>query len=496
LLFALGFATTCANRKGSDTSASNEELVIGVAEGTLNNTEFGAGQLVNLVTIEALTQIAADGRAQPRLAKSWTWELEDMRLRMRLREDVVLHDGRRFDATVATDALNVAIARGSNRAAYPALRDVSAVKPDGPFEVIVEVSRRSAWLPEDLTVPLDLPVGPYRVVTRSETAVEMERFERYYQGTPSIRRIVLRPFDTLRTTWANLLRGELDLVHDVPADAIEFVRSDEVQVVPVKRWYQFAMAFNSRRRPLQSPLVRRALNLGVDRGAIVADVLNGAGSPSSGPLWPGYWAADASLPPYPFDPAEANDLLDRAGFPVAPSRDGAPAARFQITCLIPENFSVLESIALHVQKNLFNIGVDLQFKVVPLAEFARRMGTGEFDAALLDMSSGPTPGRAWVFWASARAHQGGYNVFGYENAEAERLFELLRTTRNEAAVRSATRRLQRVLLDDPPALFLAWNERARAIRREFAFPDEPGVDPVFTLWRWTRRPDTLVAGAP
>ena len=69
-------------------------------------------------------------------------------------------------------------------------------------------------------------------------------------------------------------------------------------------------------------------------------------------------------------------------------------------------------------------------------------------------------------------------MFGYENAEAERLFDVLRTSTNEAAVRSATRQLQRVLLDDPPALFLAWNERARAVRRRFQVVQEPDRDPL------------------
>jgi ABC-type oligopeptide transport system substrate-binding subunit len=112
------------------------------------------------------------------------------------------------------------------------------------------------------------------------------------------------------------------------------------------------------------------------------------------------------------------------------------------------------------------------------------------------MISGPTPSRAYIFWASAREFQGAYNIFGYENTEVERLFQTLRTTRNEAAVRSTTRRLQRELLEDPPALFLAWRERARAIRKEFAYPTEPGVDPIFFLWRWTRRTDTLAASVP
>jgi peptide/nickel transport system substrate-binding protein len=501
LLFCSTLMLACSsNDDRREAATSTASLMIGVSEGTGQSREFGLEQLIDQITTENLTGIGVDGRALPRLAKSWSWERDERRLRLKLRDDVLLHDGRRFDSQLAAEALAIAIGLGAP-ASYVALRDVTAAIPDGPFDLLLDLSRRSALLPEDLTVLVDIPAGPYRPVDRSgeaieDEAIELERFEDFYLGTPSIPRVVLRPFDTLRESWASLLRGELDVVYDVSADAVEFVNGADIQMAPVRRWYQYALGFNARSGPLRSPVVRRALNMAVDRDRLVRDVLYGAGEPSSGPLWPSYWAADASIAAYSYDPDQAEALLDAAGFPLRPAVGAGPSARFSITALIPEDYSEVERIALHVQKNLFNIGVDLQFKVVPLREFGRLMNSGEFEASLLDMISGPTPGRAYMLWASAERLQGVYNVFGYENDEAERLFETLLTTRNEAAVRSATRRLQRVMHDDPPALFLAWSARARAIRRNYQFPQEPGVDPMFTLWRWTRRSDTLAASAP
>jgi ABC-type oligopeptide transport system substrate-binding subunit len=154
---------------------------------------------------------------------------------------------------------------------------------------------------------------------------------------------------------------------------------------------------------------------------------------------------------------------------------------------VPENFTVYERIALEVQRELLNIGVEMDVRAVPGAEFGARIVKGDFDAILNDMISGPTPARAYLFWRSRRTYKSDYNVFGYENPEAERLFTVLNTTSNDAAVRSATGRLQQVMLNDPPALFLAWSARARAIRRDFVIPDGGG-DPLFSLWRWTSGP--------
>jgi peptide/nickel transport system substrate-binding protein len=215
-------------------------------------------------------------------------------------------------------------------------------------------------------------------------------------------------------------------------------------------------------------------------------VLHGRGTPSTGPLWPKYWAYDSTIGAYAFNPVLAESLLDDAGYSErqASSASDRPPARLRFTCLIPANFSVWERVGLEVQRELFAIGVDMQFKVVPFEQFDALLREGEFDAALIDLISGPTPGRAYIFWRSGKQF-GGLNVFGYENAEAERQFDVLRTSTNDADVRAATRQLQRVFLEDPPALFLAWNERARAIRRDYDIPSESGRDPTLSMWRWT-----------
>jgi peptide/nickel transport system substrate-binding protein len=321
-------------------------------------------------------------------------------------------------------------------------------------------------------------------VKQEASEIVMERFDKYYGGIPKIRQVIIKPFGQLRTAWAGLLRGELDMVTNVPPDAVQFIRNDEVDVFSFSYRYQYLVAFNSRRAPFDSAAVRRALNYAIDRPALVKNVLQDRGAPSTGPLWPKHWAYDTSVAPFGFDAGLATSLLNAAGVPPDTKRGGRPNSRIRFTCLIPARFTQLERVGLHVQKQLYNIGVDMQFEVVPAEEFDSRVRDGRFEAMMIDMLSGPSLGRAYNFWGSSRNVKG-FNVFGYENAEAERLFGILRTSTNEAAVRSATSNLQRVLLDDPPALFIAWQERSRAVRRDFQVVQEPDRDPVTTIWRWS-----------
>ena len=126
----------------------------------------------------------------------------------------------------------------------------------------------------------------------------------------------------------------------------------------------------------------------------------------------------------------------------------------------------------------------MQFKVVPLNEFNDLVFSGRFEAAFINMFSGPTPSRSYIWWRSTRRFKGFYNVFGYENEQADALVEVLGRSTNEAAMRAATSKLQRVLYDDPPAVFIAWDTRTRAIHRRFVLPDDER-DPMWALWKWT-----------
>lgn len=474
------------------TSAPRSQLTIGFPEGVVEGSELGPRQLATALSVESLTQLGADGRAIPKLAESWWWEPNGRQLNVNLRPGLEFHDGTPLTATLAAQIIGEAVAQPSNRALFTALNDVSAVRSIGERQVVFDLSQPSAFLPEDLELPLShggpfVGTGPYKVVKNDPTGIELERFPKYYLGTPGIARVTVKPFETLRTAWTSLLRGEVDMVTDVPPDVVEFISNDDVRVVSYGRRYQYVVAFNSRKSPFDSALVRRALNTAIDRNALIQGILRGHGLPSTGPLWPKHWAYDNSIATYRFDPGLATSLLNSAGLK-ADNRTDGPRARLKFTCLIPENFSVLERVALDVQKQLYAVGVDMQFEVVSSKEFNQRIGEGRFDAILIDMISGPSVGRSYIFWRSAHRLPKGLNVFGYENVEAERLFDIMRTSTNEIAIQSAFARLQQVFLDDPPALFLSWNERSRAVGRDFQIVQDPQrdpADPVYSIWRWT-----------
>ncbi len=215
-------------------------LTIGVPEGLVTGTDLGLQHLATTLSVEGLTQLSTDGRALPRLAEGWSWEDDGRRLRILLRSGVTFHDGTPFNSAIAAQLVSDAVQRPGNRAQFTSLSDITDVRADGDRAIVVDLTQRSAFLPEDLELPLSLGpdrvgTGAYRVVKREPSEIVMERFEHYYGGMPQIAQVVIKPFEQLRTAWASLLRGEVDMVTDVPPDAVQFIKNDDVDVISYSR---------------------------------------------------------------------------------------------------------------------------------------------------------------------------------------------------------------------------------------------------------------------
>jgi len=495
----LAFTFACST--ATPAPSTPRKLTILFPEGTGDSANNGLAQIVSLLSQEGLTIIAPDGRVQPRLAESLKWSDDGLELSVTLRPNILMHDRKKLDASRAADILRRIIEDPNSRRMYPGLADVDAVKAEGERIIRFVVRRHAAWLPDDLSAPLSVPdpdnpkgikfgAGPYQIVSNEGNTRVLQRFVQYYGGEPSIERVDLQSVETLRIAWASLLRGEVDMVTDLPPDTVELIRNPNVYIKSFSRNYQYLIAFNGRSRKFTDPRIRRALNMAIDRETIVTRVLKSSGLPATGPIWPKHWAYDPSAGSYKFDPGGASVLLEKSGLQVHASADESlPPARLRLTCLVPARFSIIEQIALEVQRQLLEVGVDIHFDVQPYDVYNDRLTRGDFETVMIDLVGGPSLSRASIMWRSPKRSDA-LPIFSYNNPVTEALFESLRISSNEANTRVDVRKLQQAFLESPPAIFLAWNDRARAVRSDFSVPGELGTDPLTTLWRWkTDKPD-------
>ena len=112
-----------------------------------------------------------------------------------------------------------------------------------------------------------------------------------------------------------------------------------------------------------------------------------------------------------------------------------------------------------------------------------RLREGEFDAALADYRLGPSILQQYLLWYSKGPNSWG----GFTSLAVDTALERIRTARDDISYKAGVVAFQRAVIDDPPAVFLAWGERIRAVGTRFDVHSEPGRDilsaSLLRLWR-------------
>jgi len=461
-------------------------LTIGIPQSRQIDPNHGVPVLADNLAFERLTTSDAEGRTQPRLIEAWTVSSDGLTWRLFVRPGVKFQDGTPLTANDVKRTFDAVIAAPASRDLRVCLPSVTSISAAGDREVVFTLTRRCSYLLDDLDRAISrtgadgktqLGTGAFTITSSSADGVTLDANRHYYAGPAAIDRVVIRPFDALRTAWAGMMRGQVDFLWEVGPETAEFL-SDRaaVEVRSFLGFYAYALMFNSARPPFRAAGVRRAVTMAVDREAIVQQALKGRGVVADGPVWPRYWARDPRAPASAYNPAEAGVLLRAA-------RQGP----VEFTCLVPANFSILERMALLLQQQLGEINVRMRLESLPPDAFNQRIVSGQFDAVVLSILGGPYATVFHRFWHSPDEARR-WNFWGYRNARVDEALDAALEASGDQAFSDAVRRFEAAVRDDPPAVFLAWNQTVQAVSRRFVVPPESaGRDAIYALNRWLLR---------
>ncbi len=290
---------------------------------------------VSFNLFDNLTSRHPDGKLYPGLATEWKLE-GPTTWRFKLRQGVKFHNG---DPLTSAD-VKYSIERTYDPAAKTMVATVFGTieKIDAPDAVTVVITTKK---PDPLlaarlafyggqVVPKKYlesvggdafnakPVGsgPVRFTSwvKDDRAV-LEANPDYWGGKIDMDRWIMRPIPETAPRIAALLKGEVDAITQLPPDQEERVAGNaSTRVAGALYAGLYVLAVNSKRPPLDNPLVKQALSLAIDRESIVKELWRGRGVVPNGPIAKGDNHFDTSLPPLPYSPAEAKDRLKKAGY--------------------------------------------------------------------------------------------------------------------------------------------------------------------------------------
>ncbi len=419
-----------------------------------------SGFAVMEALFDSLVMADWDGTIVPHLAESWT-VLDDTTLEFRLRPGVTFHNGEPFDAAAVKFSIERVLDETLQSGLKSRFESIAAVEVVDPLRVRLHLSKVDSSLVWRLTELAMVPpkyiqevgdvgfgrspvgTGPFRFVEWvRDSHVIVEANPNYFaagvKDVPGVERVVFRTIPDENTRVAELRAGGVDLIQQVPVDMAASLSGSGARVVPADAGRFFIAWFVADAGgPLADVRVRQALNYAMDIDAITMFLFRGYALPIASPFTARTVGYDASVAPYPYDPAKARQLLAEAGYPNG----------FELTI---DTTSSRATEAQVIAGFLSEIGVRAN---------VRPMETSLFNT---NWSAGTTGDIIAASWGAAGDPQSYLDMLvrsdgflsRYSNPQADQLIARSAMTLDPNERVAILRELQRVLHDDPAGLYL------------------------------------------
>lgn len=404
----------------------------------------------------------------PRLAESYEWSQDGLALTFKLRPDVVFHDGEPLDA----DAVKFNIERNKTIEGTfrrPELGPIESVDVVDPLTVRLNLSAPSAPMvsvfadrsgmmvspkaAEKLGTDFgSAPVcaGPFKFVSRvPQGQIVFEKFEDYWDvANVHIDRVEMTAVNDPTVRLSNLQSGQFDLIERLSPTDVQQVEADPalnlISAADLGYGYvQFNVGNGPRSEKMKDQRVREAIDLAIDREALVQVAFDGAYVGGDQVIPPASFYHDETRPLQKRDVERARELLAEAGqenftfeMMVRPDRD------FQVPAQV-------------MQAMLSEAGITMIINTTENVTQLEASRQGNYESYMSFWSGRVDPdGNTFMFYTCTA----GTNRMGYCKPEVEELLTKARQTLEPEARKAIYKQAMDIKYHDRPDLAL-WHRQ-------------------------------------
>jgi peptide/nickel transport system substrate-binding protein len=402
---------------------------------------------------------------EPALAESCEASDDYTTFTFKLKPDLVFSNGEPVNA----DAVVFSYATLSNPVIawpYPGEDEVKVTKIDDLTVQMVTAVPTPNWCinaPSDIIPPkytqevgletfLTKPVGTGAFIVqewvRGSHVTGYANPNYWRKGYPKVAKITFKFITDSATRIAALKTGEVDVITRLNAEEADTLRNDaKINVVeyPVNRVYY--VAFNNLTTGVGTPIekkeVRLALNLAVDKQAIIDALYNGKGRVPTGFCTSGDICYDESLEPIPYDVDKAKELLATAGYP-----NGFP---IDMACM-DSAFSHSNEVCEAVVGYLADVGVIANVEWMESGRFWDMEGAEPSTLPPLFIDSWSSGGDPWGRFEGSVGKNGAYRAYWAQDIQD--LLDKIEMSGDQQAIYGYYGQIQRIMLENPPFIYL------------------------------------------
>nr|WP_156169422.1 ABC transporter substrate-binding protein [Wenxinia marina] len=221
--------------------------------------------------------------------------------------------------------------------------------------------------------------GPFTFVDyQTDAVIRYAANENYWEeGLPKVDNLVFAITPDASVRYQRLQAGECHIMpYPAPADVAAMQEDPNIVVMEQEGLNVGYLAYNTQQPPFDNPDVRRALNMAIDKEAILDVVFQGSGEVATNPIPPTMWSYNEEIEDDSYDPEAARQMLADAGVEDLSMKIWAmPVQR-------PYNPNARRMAEL-IQEDFAEIGVDVEIVSYEWGEYLERSSALDRDGAVL-----------------------------------------------------------------------------------------------------------------
>ncbi|QPC86676.1 ABC transporter substrate-binding protein [Mesorhizobium sp. NBSH29] len=225
---------------------------------------------------------------------------------------------------------------------------------------------------------MPLGTGPFAFVAYQQDAViRFKSNADYWGGKQKIDDLVFAITTDAAVRYQKLKAGECHLMPYPNSADVEAMKADpDLQVMEQEGLNVAYLAYNALVAPFDKVEVRKALNMAINKPAIVDAVFQGAATPAKNPIPPTMWSYNDAIEDDKYDPEAAKKMLEDAGVKDLSMKVWAmPVAR-------PYMLNARRAAEL-IQSDFAKVGVKVEIVTHDWAEYLKLSKDKDRDGAVL-----------------------------------------------------------------------------------------------------------------
>ncbi|MFX0050113.1 MAG: ABC transporter substrate-binding protein [Candidatus Hermodarchaeota archaeon] len=398
----------------------------------------------------------------PCLAYQWTVTSDSKHWSFYLRDDVLFHDGSRFNASAVKFSAETALAIGTPDAFIESIEIVNEYLVTFHFydsyanfmntlAQVLPIFSPNCFDGETFINPIG--TGPYSInLTESNSSfVQFNRFTLYYQGLSPFEEIHFKiyPSDPLNDTQfeEDILSKSLDFIGSgnsiEPEEDDPYWKRTMINAFPIITFGHF----NHHRSELTDPNVRKAINYAINKEEFALNTFK-LSQPLNSVVPEGILGHDSSIEGYPYDLTKANLLLDQAGY-VRDEND----YRFNIDLAIRPGLSIPDMGIEVIKESLEKVGI--KCTITEDQNYWDVIGEYNIDFDIAIVEARPFDPGEMHWYLHSEPLTGFLNLGGYSNEKVDLFFDSGRKTPVSQEREFYYQQIQNIAQEESPFLLLS-----------------------------------------